>query len=180
LELYVPLLLVFIVVGYNKIIVVGYNKMSQPSIEEGHTNAAKRARYSYAEKAVVLNQLKEAGANMATVARATKIKYSTVKSWKKDEEKIWKAVDAGAKHAKSKQKDPLPSLTKMLLAWAKEVIEAPNMALNIMTIQMKAIKYKEAILKSNSAALDDKERNALLGKEICHKKGQAEVYHSSR
>jgi hypothetical protein len=66
LELYVPLLLVFIVVGYNKIIVVGYNKMSQPSIEEGHTNAAKRARYSYAEKAVVLNQLKEAGANIAT------------------------------------------------------------------------------------------------------------------
>ncbi len=99
-------------------IVVGYNKMSQPSIQEGF-NKAKRARYTFAQKVDVMAKLKEAGANISTVSRATGINYSTVQSWKKNEEKIWNAAEAGAKNAKSKQKDPLPSLTKMLLAWAK-------------------------------------------------------------
>jgi transposase-like protein len=86
--------------------------MSQPSIQEG-SNKAKRARYTFAQKVDVMAKLKEAGANISTVSRATGINYNTVQSWKKNEEKIWNAAEAGAKNAKSKQKDVLPSLTKM-------------------------------------------------------------------
>jgi transposase-like protein len=55
--------------------------------------------YTFATKVEVLSKLKEAGANISTVSRATGINYSTVKSWKDNEEKMWSAAEAGAKNA---------------------------------------------------------------------------------
>jgi transposase-like protein len=80
-------------------LIVDYNKMmNQPTIQKGRTKA-KRARYTFATKVEVLTKLKEVGANISKVSRATGVNYSTVKSWKDNEEKIWSAAEAGADNA---------------------------------------------------------------------------------
>lgn len=105
----------------------------------------------------------EAGVMVASVSRKEGINESTIRGWIRTRKSIEEAVESSKSKANKKtlSSNPMPSLTKMLMAYTDKVGKSRHLSLTGCAIRIQAQKYAKEILESESIIITAKEREKL-------------------